>query len=139
MFSSEVELSRAFKDIIPTSEWAKGQFWEEVKGLSGIPDFIILQKNNDEDIAIGIELKLQNWKRAMMQAFRYRTFCEQSYVILDNAHLAPALKKISDFKHFNIGLASIDFSSRKLNIHYHPKIEEPFSFDLKEKLIKKIG
>lgn len=139
MFTSEFELSSAFKEILPTSEWAEHQLLEEVKGISGIPDYILVQETDNTNIAVGIELKLQNWKRAMRQAFRYRAFCEQSYVILDNARLKPALKRIEDFIKFNIGLASIDVYSKVLEIHFKPKIEEPFSLNLKNKLHQKFS
>lgn len=138
MFSTEIELSQAFRELISTSEWSQSDFWEEVKGLSGIPDYVLVQKVNNNDIAIGIELKLENWQRAMKQAFRYRTFCDQSYVVLDSAHLSPALKSINEFKQYNIGLASIDYHLKELKIHFNPSIEEPFSSDLQQKLYKKI-
>lgn len=136
MFTSELELSSAFKEILPNSEWAESQCIEEVKGISGIPDYILIRETENNNIAVGIELKLKNWKRAMRQAFRYRAFCEQSYVIIDNARIKPALKSIEDFINFNVGLASIDIHSKSLEIHYKPKIEEPFSLNLKNKLHK---
>lgn len=136
MFATEIELSSVFKEILPKSEWKNYIYWEEVKGLLGIPDYILVQK--EKNVAIGFELKLANWKRAMVQAFKYRTFCEQSYVILDDAHLKPAITNISEFVKFNIGLASINKSNKKLEIHHKPKSEVPFSSDLKERLNAKL-
>lgn len=59
---------------------------------------------------VSIEAKLRDWKRALTQAYRYKTFSNQSWVLLDEAHISPALKSIDSFKNLEIGLAS--FSSQ---------------------------
>ncbi len=59
---------------------------------------------------VSIEAKLRDWKRALTQAYRYKTFSNQSWVLLDEAHILPALKSTNSFKNFGVGLAS--FSSQ---------------------------
>jgi len=58
---------------------------------------------------VSLEAKLRDWQRALTQAYRYKTFSHESWVLLDEAHVAPALKNIKRFKNLGIGLAS--FSS----------------------------
>jgi hypothetical protein len=47
-------------------------------------------------------VKLKNWKRALHQAHRYQWFANQSYVLLPESNIQPALKKIELFKNFNV-------------------------------------
>ena len=51
----------------------------EPKGLFGIPDLLIANRekeegNSDWITVISFEMKLRNWKRALSQAFRYLAF-----------------------------------------------------------------
>lgn len=59
---------------------------------------------------VSIEAKLRDWKKALTQAYRYKTFSNQSWVLLDEAHISPALKSTNSFKNYGVGLAS--FSSQ---------------------------
>ena len=92
----------------------------EPNGLFGIPDIMI---NNKE--IISIEAKLKNWKRALIQAYKYRCFSKKSYVYMDNDYIEAPLENIDEFKKFNIGLAGV--SNEKIKIYYEPKEMEPFS------------
>lgn len=74
--------------------------------------------------SIAIEAKLKNWKRALDQAFRYKWFATQSYVVLDSHHVKPAIKNIEQFRQLNIGLAEIN-SDGLLNIHFKPVEQKP--------------
>lgn len=74
--------------------------------------------------SIAIEAKLKNWKRALDQAFRYQWFADKVYVILDAAHINPALKNIHEFKRLNVGLAAIDIHE-KLQFHFKPARKAP--------------
>ena len=68
---------------------------------------------------IAIEAKLKNWKRALDQAYRYKWFATQSYVILDSKYAKSACKNISKFKELNVGLAEIN-ADGILKIHFKP-------------------
>lgn len=54
------------------------------------------------------ELKLENWKRALFQAIRYKTFSEFSYVVMPKEKIALLKKNIDFFKQSNIGIAVYD-------------------------------
>lgn len=58
---------------------------------------------------VSIEAKLRDWKRALTQAYRYKTFSNQSWVLLDEAHILAALKSTNSFKNLGVGLASFSY------------------------------
>jgi hypothetical protein len=71
---------------------------------------------------ISIEAKLRNWKKALQQACRYKRFSNQSYVLLDDHYVKPALRQIDLFKEVNVGLLSM--TDAGYNLHFKPqKIE----------------
>ncbi|NDL65871.1 hypothetical protein [Acerihabitans arboris] len=78
------------------------------------------------DHIISFEAKLKNWKRAIWQACRYKTFSNESWVILDYVNENPAVKNIQSFIDFNIGLASVT-KSGEVRIHHKPKPEQHHS------------
>ena len=128
IFKSEDEMSKIFESFI-LSKIADNSIFvlKEIKGLFGIPDFVLIDNlKNHINYIISIELKLRNWKRALNQAFRYRAFSNESYVILDEHYIELGLKNIEYFKKFNIGLGSINLNS-EIKIFYKPLITRPYS------------
>lgn len=75
---------------------------------------------------VSIEAKLRDWQRALRQAYRYREFSNQSWVLMDAGRVAPALDNLQKFNRAEIGLASIN-PSGELFIHYEPEITNSFS------------
>ncbi|MEJ7823408.1 MAG: hypothetical protein WKF85_13880 [Chitinophagaceae bacterium] len=73
---------------------------------------------------IAIEAKLKNWKRALEQAFRYKWFSDQSYVVLDSKSIKPAIKNLNEFKKFEVGLAEINILGH-VNILYKAPSMKP--------------
>lgn len=98
----------------------------EPNGLFGIPDIMI----NTNEI-ISIEAKLKNWKRALRQAYRYKSFSEESYVFMDETYISSPLKNIEEFKKYNIGLCGV--TTEKINVYYKPVDNKPFSKELNNK------
>lgn len=76
--------------------------------------------------SIAIELKLQNWKRALEQASMGRSFAEYRYVLIDNAKIKAPRCNIDKFKDYNVGLLSID-SDGVIYSHYEPNRAAPYS------------
>ena len=58
-----------------------------------------------------MEAKLRHWKRALTQAIRYRDYATQSWVLLDEFSIKPALENIDQFLRLNIGLAALSTDS----------------------------
>ncbi len=102
---------------------------QEVEGLIGRPDLLL--KNQNSKKIITIELKLKNWKRALAQAFKYKSFSDKTYVCMDQNNIYPALKNLEMFKKYNIGLISID-NNYKIKVYYKPKLRKAYSKKLYE-------
>ena len=128
----EAVLSSAFLDNMtggdPTARIAV-----EPKGLLGIPDIVVCLLGEDpitEREAVvfscAFELKLRNWRRALMQAYRYRAFAHVSCVVLDADYIASALRDIERFRQANVGLLSVS-ESGEVTVHLSPTPAEPFS------------
>ncbi len=73
---------------------------------------------------IAFEAKLRNWKKALMQAYRYKWFADYSYVILDEAHSRVAIENLSLFEKLNVGLLTISIEGVVKKYH-HPKKQKP--------------
>jgi len=102
-------------------------FYSEFKGLFGVPDYLIIERNNKSILHImAFELKLKNWKQALKQAFRYRTFSNLAFVVLDENYVERALNHIDEFVKFNVGLASIN-KKKSIKVYHIPKSNIPFS------------
>lgn len=137
-FKSEKEMAELFRHFIHFSIKENNnniEILEEVKGLFGIPDCILIEKNGEStNYIISLELKLKNWKRALKQAFKYRSFSNKAYVIMDEASIKSGLKRVDLFIKSNIGLASFN-KNIEFKVYYNPKESKPFlnMFDKKIK------
>lgn len=76
--------------------------------------------------AIAVELKVEKWRDAFKQALRGRSFSEYQYVVLDAAHVSPALDNMEMFKRQGIGLVSVDTDGTFVK-HHPPEKQRPFS------------
>lgn len=74
------------------------------------------------DLVISIEAKLRDWRRALVQAQRYKRFSDLVFVLLDGAQSAPAIKNIEYFWDKNIGLLSL--ADGDLKLHFVPERNE---------------
>ena len=92
------------------------------------PKTVELVKKYESTIrdVVAIEAKLKDWKRALNQAYRYKWFASRSYVLLDNAHLKPAIKNLNAFQTLGVGLMSLDLAGNWKTI-YEPKADEPIN------------
>ena len=67
---------------------------------------------------VAIEAKLRDWRRALVQAYRYLQFSTESWVLLDSARAASAIKERALFESCGIGLASFS-AIGELHIHVY--------------------
>jgi hypothetical protein len=143
-FETESELTETvlknpitFRSILDLPREA--ELWQrrEVKGLFGIPDLVIAFCDQDfvgEQIrALAFEMKRSNWKRALTQAYRYSSFADFSYVLMDRAFVHRALAQIHLFERSNIGLISVT-KNGILVCHYSPEPRPPYSKSLRHTL-----
>lgn len=75
---------------------------------------------------VSVEAKLAKWEHALGQAYRYREYSNQSWVLLDAARSEPALKALTNFKTASVGLALLDCDC-ELYIAYEPPLAPPLS------------
>jgi len=136
MFSSELEMSILFEKFLKSN--FGNTYLKECQGLFGIPDFVFYSQTNDKLSIISFELKLKDWKRAAKQAFRYKSFSNIAYVVLSPGNIQSALKNISLFEQYNIGLAKFNEES-EFEIYYKPQSGQPYSQQLNKKLVDSIG
>lgn len=110
----------------------------EPQGLFGIPDLLVANIRFEPDEAkiyrsFAFEMKLSNWKRALIQAYRYLSFANYSFVVIDRSSQKPALEHINEFALSNIGLISVD-KSGFFSLHFFPKFNQPYSYGMESKL-----
>ncbi|MDL1975460.1 MAG: hypothetical protein LWX55_11920 [Deltaproteobacteria bacterium] len=103
----------------------------------GIADFVAVYRNKtndnsqslvskiDSSVIRAFELKISDWRRAMMQAHRYRYFANSSIVVLHSDKLKNAFEYIDTFKKINVGLWAFNPISNKIITCYTPRPRKP--------------
>jgi hypothetical protein len=71
------------------------------------------------------EVKLHDWRRALLQANRYRFFAHIPIVVLPADKCAVALKHIATFRLLGIGLWSFHPPESRIVAHYSPRRSRP--------------
>lgn len=139
-FVSEKEMSDTLRSLLEEITKDNNCFFEEeLKGITGIPDYVLYEKyESTVSYIISFELKLKNWKQAIKQAFRYRNFSNDSIVILDEYVIELALSNLDYFEKYNIGLGSFN-NKCELKIHFYPTPSKPFSRFYIDKIIDKFS
>ncbi len=135
MFETEQEMVIALVSIIKNKSLSINNardflIMQEVEGLVGRPDILLKSKKNKKIITI--ELKLKNWKRALAQAYKYKSFSDISYVCMDESNIDVVLKHLDMFEKYDIGLITIS-KNKKVNILFKPNATEPYAKDLYKK------
>lgn len=128
MFKEEREMVIALISLLENNKFYLNDindfiYLQEVEGLIGRPDFMLKSKKSKKIITI--EMKLKNWKRALIQAYKYKSFSDVSYVCVDEKNIDTILKHLEEFKKYNIGLISISHE-KKINIYNMPNQEEGY-------------
>lgn len=71
------------------------------------------------------ELKLENWKKGLMQAYRYKFFSDSSILVLPNSNLTAALKSIDVFAQLRVGLWSYNMETGCIRSYLTPRPARP--------------
>ncbi|MDR7307656.1 hypothetical protein [Rhodoferax saidenbachensis] len=74
---------------------------------------------------VAIEAKLRDWRRALVQAYRYIQFANESWVLIDHGTSSSALRHKEQFQTYGVGLASFT-TGGKLFVHV-PAVNRPWS------------
>jgi len=139
MFASENELTTEFERTLARL-FRPGQIgvWKQLRGIVGIPDFVLLDREPQSRIVVAVELKMSNWKRALIQAYKYRAFAHMSMVLMDADRSGPALNNIHFFAKYNVGLATLNRSGA-IKIYSFPDVMPPFSISMHKKFQSIVG
>lgn len=132
-YNTEKAMSRDFEKYLKSN--IGNTFYKELEGLFGRPDYVYFVKHKDNILIISFELKLSDWRHAMIQAFRYKSFSNLSYVVMPEGSTNKASIHIEEFKKYGIGLLS--FGESGLKLICSSNLSEPFSPQLNEKVINK--
>lgn len=137
-FASEAEMSFHFREVFDTPITLEGFRWvDELEGTFGIPDYVIVKASEERVLyVVAFELKLRNWKRGLIQAFRYRNFSNEAFLVLDQAHIAAASRNLDQFVRANVGLASYNRDGQ-FYVHWAPQPSVPFSDEFSERAVRR--
>lgn len=134
MYPSENIMSLEFEKCIRST--IGNTYYKEWQGLFGIPDYVCFSKVNGEIKVVSFELKLTNWRGALVQAFRYRSFSDYSYVVLPIETASKALEHLELFTRYGVGL--ISFNDTMCDIKYSPSRQKPLSDNMRKKVETRI-
>ena len=71
------------------------------------------------------EAKLYNWRRALLQANRYRFFAHMPIVVLPAEQCHLALANLDTFRLLKVGLWSFDPATDHISAHFTPRRTRP--------------
>ena len=129
MYLSEKLMSADFEKYLRSM--VGNTYYKEWQGLFGIPDYVCFSKQGNKISMVSFELKLTDWRGALIQAFRYKSFSDYSYVVLPTETANKAIEHKDIFEQYGIGLASFD--NNTYDIMYRPSKIVRYSNRLREK------
>ena len=87
---------------------------------------------------MAFEAKLKDWRKALMQAFRYRYYANAAIVVLPFASAAPALENRHLFERFGVGLWTFRPDSGVISPRIAVKSRTPLNPRKREQAITRI-
>lgn len=85
------------------------------------------------------EAKLNDWKKGLQQAFRYRYFADKSVIVMPSDSVGPALANLAQFKELDVGLWGFDKRTEKIEEYFSPNRARALSKDAREEAISLIS
>ncbi|MEW6172243.1 MAG: hypothetical protein AB1510_04145 [Bacillota bacterium] len=147
-FKRESDISKVFSVescIRTTFGYTDWMAWgvRELQGLFGIPDHVAVFWKQDAlgrriQRTFAFEMKKSNWRQAIVQAYRYASFAEYSFVVMDHGYVHRALAGLEEFKSANIGLLSVRVDG-EVFWHYRPRYKPPYSKHMRTLLKAALG
>lgn len=146
MFRWETELVDAFVQsepwrLVEKDGW-KSVVAREVDGYFGVPDVMIGLIGQSRSGArltrsFAFEAKLRDWRKALVQAYRYRAFSEYSYVVLDEAKAQAAVENLDLFERSSVGLVTVSVDGAT-DVIFSPPFARPYCSRLRQRLRKEL-
>lgn len=137
-FRSEAALARTgrrlVREAIDTACASDTKVRYEVPAPGGVPDLVMYRRDKNTVLyVVTIEFKLENWRRALGQAFRHRNFGNEAYVVIDGSRLQSMSGRVRAFRQANVGLILLD-TSGNAEVLVYPEPKLPFSVRFSENL-----
>jgi len=85
------------------------------------------------------ELKMSDWRRALIQAHRYRYFADAVIVVLPAEKLKIASNYLNTFKSIKVGLWGFDPHKKQIIALYTPRPRNPLEPKYKHRAIKLVS
>lgn len=85
------------------------------------------------------EIKISDWRKALMQANRYRFFAHAPIVVLPSSNVGPALKYLETFRGLGVGLWSFDVEANRISKHFTPRPLRPLDLDRHAKVLSSVA
>lgn len=106
-FQSEAALVDKFVDELQTGSSCYGsvQVTREWNHRAGLVDVLVRDATGG---LVAFEAKLDNWRRAFLQAYRNTAYADRAYVLVPPAVAARALQDREEFELRGVGLCSFD-------------------------------
>ena len=84
------------------------------------------------------ELKLRDWRKGIVQAYRYRYFCDSSIVVLPRVVAEKATKRLELFASLDVGLWSFDPDIDVITKYFTPHQGTARNLEARNKAIESI-
>lgn len=88
---------------------------------------------------LAFEVKLSNWRKALMQAHRYRFFAHVAIVLLPKSNEHAALEHLETFRLLRVGLWSFEIKTQRITRHFTPRSGPPLDRRQQLRVLRSVG
>ena len=85
------------------------------------------------------EVKIYDWRKALMQANRYRFFSHTPIVVMPTSNVKQALNFLQTFRLLAVGLWSFDIETTQIIRHFTPRPSRPIDFTQHLKVLSSVA
>jgi hypothetical protein len=133
-FAREVPMNGlGIADFVVVS-WNPNKLIDE-NSVSNVTDF----SKTALPVIRAFELKMSNWRRALMQAHRYKYFADVSIVVLPHDKMKIASSYLSTFKSVKVGLWGFNPRNNRIITRYTPRLAKPLAPQYKPRAIELVS
>jgi len=95
-----------------------------INGCGEADVVIFSRQKNGGFITTAFEAKMNDWRRGLLQAARYRAYANVAILVVPVNTATRALRFLDTFRAVKIGLWSFDEQSKKIYRHYTPNADK---------------
>lgn len=123
-------------------KWGFLEASEDLRGMQTIPGSYTVDLAYEFDLHIQppiqvVELKIDNWRKALKQARRRKGFwANTAWVAMDVNHIEPALRNVDEFREHGVGLMSL---GDEIHVYNYPRPELPFAGSFHRKYLWEVN